>query len=279
MKKKIVLILLVLCSLDAYSQVGINTPNPKATLDVVGKPTQPAILDGIIAPRITGAQLKTKTYTSAQTGAFVFVTDADTSPSGQTVNVTSSGYFFFDGTVWIKLNGGDFDTTNDAFINNPTNGRVELGTNSNGSTVRTVGSEFVVQDNGHVGIGTNVPVTALQVVENGSSGSNEVRMSATNNSPQFVLERNKAGSNLSSGDELGRLIFRGKIDGIFSPSAGIQAFYKGSGSTNLSSLGFTTSSKQNMILDDEGESETLSELFYDCMVVRTHSGAFLRGLS
>lgn len=58
MKKKIVLTLLVLSLLDVYSQVGINTSNSKITLDVAGNSTQPAIQNGIIAPKITVAQPK-----------------------------------------------------------------------------------------------------------------------------------------------------------------------------------------------------------------------------
>jgi hypothetical protein len=40
------------------AQVGINTNQGQATLDVVGFPSNPAKLDGIIAPRLTGDQLK-----------------------------------------------------------------------------------------------------------------------------------------------------------------------------------------------------------------------------
>ncbi|QBJ86044.1 hypothetical protein DDI74_07175 [Chryseobacterium gleum] len=41
--------------------MGINTTTPNASLDVVGKPANPAFYDGIIAPRITGNQLSAKT--------------------------------------------------------------------------------------------------------------------------------------------------------------------------------------------------------------------------
>lgn len=44
MEKKNVLTLLVLYSPDTYSQIGINTTDPKITLDIAGAPTQPAIL-------------------------------------------------------------------------------------------------------------------------------------------------------------------------------------------------------------------------------------------
>jgi len=91
-------------STTVYSQVGINTITPQATLDVIGKPATPTVLDGIIPPRLTGVQLKAKTYTTAQTGSLVYVTVPDSSPSGQTINVTTEGIYFFNGTTWSKVN-------------------------------------------------------------------------------------------------------------------------------------------------------------------------------
>lgn len=90
-------------SMNIFAQVGINTATPQGTLDVVGKPTDPSVLDGVVLPRLTGVQLKAKTYTAAQTGAFVYVTVADPSPSGQTVNVVAAGTYFFTGTNWQRV--------------------------------------------------------------------------------------------------------------------------------------------------------------------------------
>lgn len=87
----------------AYTQqksVGINTHEPKATLQIVGDPTVATHFDGIIAPRITGDQLKAKNYGTEQTGALVYVSTAATTPEGQTINVKSAGYYYFDGNVW-----------------------------------------------------------------------------------------------------------------------------------------------------------------------------------
>lgn len=112
MKKNVIFIVLTSVSTAMYGQVGINTPTPKATLDVVGKPTDVSTLDGVIAPRITGVQLRAKAYTGDQTGALVYVTSADTAPAGQTVDVTSTGYYYFDGTKWIKTAGAASPTVN-----------------------------------------------------------------------------------------------------------------------------------------------------------------------
>lgn len=85
MEIKIVLALLILYLLHVYSQVGIDSSAPKITLDGVVKPTQSVALNRIITPKITGAQLKTKTYNSAGKGAFVCATDADIVLSDQIV--------------------------------------------------------------------------------------------------------------------------------------------------------------------------------------------------
>ena len=47
MKKNIILLGALIISGVAYSQVGINTESPKATLHVLGSPTDTSKLDGI----------------------------------------------------------------------------------------------------------------------------------------------------------------------------------------------------------------------------------------
>jgi hypothetical protein len=100
---------ILLMGVFANAQIGVNTETPNATFDVVGKPSETNKFDGIIAPRILGDQLKLKNYTSSQTGALVYVTNADMNPSGQTVDVTSSGYYYFNGDLnkWIKIVSGN----------------------------------------------------------------------------------------------------------------------------------------------------------------------------
>lgn len=96
-----------------HGNVGINTNTPQATLDVAGEPSNTSKLDGIIAPRITGEQLRAKTYTNAQTGSLVYVSAPDTAPADQTVNVTAVGYYYFNGAAginrWIPISFSDND--------------------------------------------------------------------------------------------------------------------------------------------------------------------------
>ncbi|PZU85874.1 MAG: hypothetical protein DI529_09405 [Chryseobacterium sp.] len=81
------------------SQVGINTKNPKATLDVQ-RSLKSDIPDGFIPPRISADSLmmKEKFYGPDQNGAIVYVTSPAKSGkvSNKTKNLTSSGYFIFD---------------------------------------------------------------------------------------------------------------------------------------------------------------------------------------
>lgn len=97
----------VLLNVSICAQVGINTNAPNATLEVVGNPAVSTAMDGIIPPNITGDQLRLKTYSTPQTGAVVYVTAADSAPTGQTTVVTTPGYYFFNGSRWVKLISSD----------------------------------------------------------------------------------------------------------------------------------------------------------------------------
>lgn len=108
----VTLVGIVMLTKAQEGNVGINTSSPKATLDIVGKPADATRLDGLIAPRLTGDQLSSKTYTAEQTGALVYATAAATSLTGQVVNVSASGYYYFNGTVWQAVSSGSGTSTN-----------------------------------------------------------------------------------------------------------------------------------------------------------------------
>ncbi|MCQ4138764.1 hypothetical protein NOM92_02530, partial [Chryseobacterium sp. EO14] len=129
--------------------IGINTSNPKATLDVTGKPTSVSHLDGIIAPRLTGNELRAKSYGIDQTGALIYATAADTSPSGQTINVTKSGYFYFEGTKWVAMNSTVTPTTQPWYKEGTTTAATDNNENA-----------YIM---GNVGIGTANPTANLEV--------------------------------------------------------------------------------------------------------------------
>lgn len=155
MMKKSIILGYLLTNLLYKSQVGINTQSPKVTLDVIGKPHDPSTLDGIIAPRISGFLLGLKDYTKEERGALIYVTSPDLQPFGQTIHVTSTGYYYFNGNIWEKLISGPFegDNSNDAFINSPTTRSVKLDQKSDGS-IRSINTNFIITDDGNVIIGS-----------------------------------------------------------------------------------------------------------------------------
>ena len=159
-------------------RVGINTPTPAATLDVVAKNADPAVVDGVIAPRLTGDELQAKdaVYLAPQTGALVYATSAVTTPGGtKTANVTSAGYYYFNGAVWVKVASpvASADNTDDEWINNTADTRIELGKTSVKGT-RAAGTEFVALDNGNVGIGTATPVLGKLVIEDNTLNDTKI---------------------------------------------------------------------------------------------------------
>lgn len=92
--------------LGVNAQVGINTIEPKASLDVTAQTLDGTTAEGIIAPRLTLAQLDLKDakYGADQTGALVYVTSISGGSSfAKTSDITSVGYYNFNGTKWVSI--------------------------------------------------------------------------------------------------------------------------------------------------------------------------------
>ncbi|WP_449388825.1 hypothetical protein [Chryseobacterium lineare] len=158
--KQLITTAVLLFSTTAFAQVGINNTSPKATLDITAK-TNGTKPEGLIIPQLSGSDIRTATaasvYGTAQKGLILYASAADSAPAGATASITAPGYYYFDGSAWQKMNGAAAgDTTNDAWINDTTNGLVKLGTKADG-TARAAGADFVVKDNGQIGIGTSSP--------------------------------------------------------------------------------------------------------------------------
>jgi hypothetical protein len=145
----------------AYAQegrVGINTSTPAATLDVVASPSNATRIDGFIAPRLKGSELKAKDalYTTAQEGAIVYVTEAVSGVTDKTTNVTSIGYYYFDKTQgtagrWMKI----ANPSAAAIYQEPWN-NVADGTPATSNTAS-------IYQLAKVGIGTNSPLSRLHL--------------------------------------------------------------------------------------------------------------------
>jgi len=187
MKNK--LLTLAVLSFTGYlvqAQVGINTGSPQATLDVVGFPSDKNKLDGIIAPRLSGDQLRAKTYTSAQNGAVVYVTAADSAPAGQTINVIIPGYYYFNGAVWIVITPVDWHTTGNTGTS-PVTGTL-------GSTISS-GDFLGTKDSQNLVIGTANTVKGILDTDGSLRGGNS---NASGPYASFVWGSNNTLSNSTS---------------------------------------------------------------------------------
>lgn len=106
--KNIITLAVSLFSLTIFAQVGINNNTPKATLDITAQTTNGSKPEGLLPPRLTGDQIQAgdAQYTAAQAGIIIYATAAATAPSTKTANITSAGYYFYDGSAWQKLTSG-----------------------------------------------------------------------------------------------------------------------------------------------------------------------------
>lgn len=110
MNKNILLyIALFLFCISAKAQrVGVNTLEPKVTLDIASN-LDANMADGLMVPKITGSELKAKDnlYKETHDGMMLFVTSPleESEVSFKTEKVIEKGYFFYESEVgqWLKM--------------------------------------------------------------------------------------------------------------------------------------------------------------------------------
>ncbi|GGE97083.1 hypothetical protein SAMN05443634_11516 [Chishuiella changwenlii] len=112
MKKELLSICFTIFTITVNSQVGINTNDPKSTLDVSAKRNLAGAVNdntqnyGVKLPTISRLELSQNTavYGINQKGSMIYINDVSGGTAvGQLVNVTTIGYYYFDGIVWKKV--------------------------------------------------------------------------------------------------------------------------------------------------------------------------------
>lgn len=138
-----------------YSQagrIGINTPDPKATLDITAKTNGSLHAEGLMIPRLTGDQIQTMTA-SIQSGSeslMIYATATPASPTSKVAKITQPGYYFWNGTSWESMGVNSNIYTSDGAITTALASRnVDLN-----------GKNLIFSGIGSVGIGTAPSATA-----------------------------------------------------------------------------------------------------------------------
>ncbi|MEG0928291.1 tail fiber domain-containing protein [Chryseobacterium sp.] len=238
--------------LTTAGSLGINTTAPNATLDVTLRPAS-GLPEGIIAPRITGDALRAKNalYLAAQDGTLVYVTTADTAPAGKTVNVTSSGYFYYDNatSTWIKLGvgGSSGPTTPDWALGGNT-----VATEQTLGTIDNLDLPFITNNTekarltkaGFLGVGTTTPGHGIHLVSTTASQTADNITITSGVNPAFVAIQTTP----TAGRALGSMQFQGQ--GVAAMKAGIYSTVEASAAT--SSLEFHTSDTEQVRIDGKG---------------------------
>ncbi|WP_124980565.1 hypothetical protein [Nonlabens xiamenensis] len=132
-------LLLILFSFSAFAQVGINTADPTADLEVIANPTPGAgEYNGIVIPRVTTLPTGADLPTAAQKGLILYL------ESG----TATEGFYFFNGTVFQSINDiaggtGFFEETtttpaSSTTVNAYRTGRTAFGNDSNNAAIVTM---------------------------------------------------------------------------------------------------------------------------------------------
>ena len=135
--KKSILLFIIWVGCNAYAQVGVNTTQPKATVDIRSR-RDTAIPDGVLIPRLDGNEIKNMNVDSEQISMIVYAeTRAENSGENtpadiRSKNIDEKGFYHWDGTYWQKVVSNDW----------------KVGGNTNSSTIGTLDSNpllFIVE--------------------------------------------------------------------------------------------------------------------------------------
>jgi hypothetical protein len=117
--KKNLLYLFLLINISVMAQVGVGTTTPQASMDIT------STNDGLLIPRIALSATNVATVLTPTTSELVY----NTATSAVGPNQVTPGFYYWDGTLWIRLSSG---ATNDWALTG--NAGTTPGTNFIGTT-------------------------------------------------------------------------------------------------------------------------------------------------
>jgi hypothetical protein len=211
MKKRTLLLSVVAGFLSSamYSQIGINTTNPASTFDVTAKNATGTTtnVDGLLIPRVD--RQRAQSMASVPTSTLIYVNGITTgTQTGTAVNIDAAGYYYYNGTVWTKLNpnsstaaavniyNADGTLTGNRTVTQGASTLKFTGTAVNAFSVD--GSTLSVDAaNDRLGIGTTAPATKLHV-----EGSEFINAAITGSATKNALDINIGQDGYSYGNRL-----------------------------------------------------------------------------
>lgn len=177
MKKKVTSFVLAIMAgtLSISAQVGINTPVPTSTFDINSKNTTGTTdnVDGLLIPRVD--RERAHSMKKIPTSTLIYINNITTGVQEDiTINVDTVGYYYFNGTEWVKLNSDavipssvNIYNSNGTLTSNRivTQGSSTLAFTGNVTDAFSVdGNTFSVDAaNNRIGIGTDTPTVKLDV--------------------------------------------------------------------------------------------------------------------
>lgn len=256
--------------------VGINTTEPRATLDIVSAPDNAAIADGLLLPSLTLAQLMAKTaYTEIHAGTVVYISNANGSNDDfSTSLITTPGQYYFDGEQW--------KSSTQASIKNPklknTFGPGSGNLNDKGVRNTAFGQDALISsvndsDNSAYGVGalknsssgssnTAVGYNALSNQETAGSHNTAVGVASLFNNTgsqntavgKNALDKNNGNDNTAIGFQSGRGIENGSGNVAIGANSGAA---KDVSNTVALGVGATVTKSDQIVLGSESNKELI----------------------
>lgn len=184
MRKKLLPLALLFTFCKMYSQVGVNTTTPAATFDITAKNATGVStnVDGVLITRLD--RQRAQSMTGVPVSTLVYVNSIATgSQTGNAINIDTVGYYYYNGTAWVKLHNptnsiaaniynADGTLTGNRTVSQAGNTLAFTGTATNAFSVDNT-TFSVDAANNRVGVGTSSPDTKLTIsTPDGSFGLN-----------------------------------------------------------------------------------------------------------
>lgn len=127
--KKFLCLFLIMFTITFYGQVGVNISQPKATLDITSRGTGSSV-DGILIPRVSRS--RAQQMSNVENSTLIYINSLDGSQTGNASDVNALGFYYFNASKWVKLNGTKAENGL-----SESNNIIKLGGNLNSNTTIT----------------------------------------------------------------------------------------------------------------------------------------------